>query len=76
MVHELCEQLSKHEQVKLAEGESGKIRVFEVSKDGKHQREFNANEMLGNLPETEIFAEVCSRVLFSVDAYNDTDMRV
>jgi len=57
MVHDLCEQLAKHEQVKLTEGESGKIRVFEVTKDGKHQHEFNANEMLGNLPETEIFAE-------------------
>ncbi|KAG8782435.1 hypothetical protein FRC12_020829 [Ceratobasidium sp. 428] len=57
MVHDLCEQLTKHEQVKLTEGESGKIRVFEVSKDGKHQREFNANEMLGNLPETELYAE-------------------
>lgn len=57
MVHDLYEQLAKHEQVKLTEGESGKIRVFEVSKDGKYQREFNANEMLGNLPETDIYAE-------------------
>ncbi|KAB5596509.1 Ubiquitin carboxyl-terminal hydrolase [Ceratobasidium theobromae] len=57
MVHDLCEQLSKHEQVKLTPGESSKIRVFEVTKDGKHQREFNANEMLGNLPETDIYAE-------------------
>jgi ubiquitin carboxyl-terminal hydrolase 7 len=58
MVHELCEQLAKHEQIKLTPGESGKIRVFEVTKDGKHQHEFNANEMLGNLPETDIYAEV------------------
>ncbi|CAE6431473.1 unnamed protein product [Rhizoctonia solani] len=57
MVHELCEQLAKHEQIKLTPGESGKIRVFEVTKDGKHQHEFNANEMLGNLPETDIYAE-------------------
>ncbi|KAG9126664.1 hypothetical protein FRC07_002537 [Ceratobasidium sp. 392] len=56
-VHDLCEQLAKHEQVKLTEGESGKIRVFEVTKDGKHQHEFSANEMLGNLPETDIYAE-------------------
>ncbi|KDN51670.1 hypothetical protein RSAG8_00216, partial [Rhizoctonia solani AG-8 WAC10335] len=57
MVHDLCEHLSKHEQIKLTPGESGKIRVFEVTKDGKHQHEFNANEMLGNLPETDIYAE-------------------
>ncbi|KAG8763667.1 hypothetical protein FRC11_014280 [Ceratobasidium sp. 423] len=57
MVHDLCEHLSKHEQIKLTPSESGKIRVFEVTKDGKHQHEFNANEMLGNLPETDIYAE-------------------
>lgn len=72
-VHELCDQLSKHEQVKLTEGGSGKIRVFEVTKDGKHQHEFNMTEMLGNLPETELFAE---EIPMEEIAAADTDNKI
>ncbi|EJD52931.1 cysteine proteinase [Auricularia subglabra TFB-10046 SS5] len=55
-VHELAEQLSKL--VTLTPNGSGKIRVFEVTKDGKHQREFSATEMIGNIPEpAELYAE-------------------
>lgn len=55
-VHELAEQLSKL--VTLSPNGSGKIRVFEVSKDGKHQREFSVTEMIGNIPEpAELYAE-------------------
>ena len=38
---------------------SGKIRVFEVSKDGKTQKEFTGSEMIGNIPDpVELYAEV------------------
>ena len=62
MVHELTEHLSK--QVKLTPGGTGKIRVFEVSKDGKTQKEFTNSEMIGNIPDpVELYAEA-SRVRF------------
>lgn len=58
VVHELTEHLAK--QVKLTPGGTGKIRVFEVSKDGKTQKEFTSTEMIGNIPEpVELYAEVC-----------------
>lgn len=57
MVHELAEQIAK--QVTLTPTGSGKIRIFEISRDGRHQREFTGTEMLGNLPEVEFYAEVC-----------------
>lgn len=57
-IHELTEHLSK--QVKMAPGGTGKIRVFEVSKDGKTQKEFTHAEMIGNIPDpVELYAEVC-----------------
>jgi len=38
---------------------SSKIRVFEVSKDGKTQKEFTGSEMIGNIPDpVELYAEV------------------
>ncbi|THH20676.1 hypothetical protein EW146_g701 [Bondarzewia mesenterica] len=58
MVHDLADHLSK--QVNMATGSagSGKIRVFEVSKDGKTQKEFTGSEMIGNIPDpVELYAE-------------------
>ena len=55
-VHDLAEKLAA--QVTLSPGGTGKIRVFEVSKDGKHQKEFTGSEMIGNIPEpVELYAE-------------------
>jgi ubiquitin carboxyl-terminal hydrolase 7 len=56
MVHDLADHLAK--QVTLAPGSTGKIRVFEVSKDGKTQKEFTGSEMIGNIPDpVELYAE-------------------
>ena len=58
MVHDLADHLAK--QVTLTSGGTGKIRVFEVSKDGKTQKEFTGSEMIGNIPDpVELYAEVC-----------------
>lgn len=58
MVHDLAEHLAK--QVKLSPTGTAKIRVFEVSKDGKTQKEFTGSEMIGNIPDpVELYAEVC-----------------
>jgi ubiquitin carboxyl-terminal hydrolase 7 len=57
-VHDLADHLAK--QVTLSPGGTAKIRVFEVSKDGKFQKEFTGSEMIGNIPEpVELYAEVC-----------------
>jgi ubiquitin carboxyl-terminal hydrolase 7 len=59
-VHDLADHLAK--QVTLTTGGTGKIRVFEVSKDGKFQKEFTGSEMIGNIPEpVELYAEVWQR---------------
>ncbi|KAH7889278.1 hypothetical protein F5I97DRAFT_1934219 [Phlebopus sp. FC_14] len=56
MIHDLTDLLAK--QVTLAPGGSGRIRVFEVSKDGKTQKEFTGSEMIGNIPDpVELYAE-------------------
>ena len=56
-VHDLAVELSKH--IKLTPGGTGKIRFFEVSKDGKSQKEFTYSEMIGNIPDpVELYAEV------------------
>ncbi|KDQ18041.1 hypothetical protein BOTBODRAFT_29357 [Botryobasidium botryosum FD-172 SS1] len=57
MVHDLAEQISKQVTLAPTHVGSGRIRVFEISKDGRHQREFTGTEMLGNLPDVEFFAE-------------------
>lgn len=55
MIHDLADHLLK--QVTTTNG-SGKIRVFEVSKDGKTQKEFTNSEMIGNIPDpVELYAE-------------------
>jgi ubiquitin carboxyl-terminal hydrolase 7 len=61
MVHDLADYLAK--MVTLTPGGTGKIRVFEVSKDWKMQKEFTGSEMIGNIPEpVELYAEVRNQV--------------
>jgi ubiquitin carboxyl-terminal hydrolase 7 len=58
MIHDLADNLAK--QISLTPSGTGKIRVFEVSKDGKTQKEFTGSEMIGNIPDpVELYAEVC-----------------
>ncbi|KIP09627.1 hypothetical protein PHLGIDRAFT_86496 [Phlebiopsis gigantea 11061_1 CR5-6] len=65
-VHELADHLSK--QVKLTPGGTAKIRVFEVSKDGKTQKEFTNSEMIGNIPDpVELYAEEVPREELEAD---------
>ena len=43
----------------LETGGIGKIRIFEISKDGKTRKEFTGSEMIGNIPEpVDLYAEV------------------
>jgi ubiquitin carboxyl-terminal hydrolase 7 len=65
MVHELADHLAKL--VALTPGGTGKIRVFEVSKDGKMQKEFTGTEMIGNIPEVELYAEEIPREELEAD---------
>lgn len=66
MVHDLTDYLAK--QVQLSSGGTGKIRVFEVSKDGKTQKEFTGSEMIGNIPDpVELFAEEVPREELEAD---------
>jgi ubiquitin carboxyl-terminal hydrolase 7 len=45
----------------LTPGGTGKIRIFEITKDGKMQKMFGATEMIGNIPDpVELYAEVRS----------------
>lgn len=56
-VHDLADHLAKL--VILTPTGTGKIRIFEVSKDGKTQKEFTGSEMIGNIPDpVELYAEV------------------
>ncbi|PPQ63077.1 hypothetical protein CVT24_005932 [Panaeolus cyanescens] len=66
MVHDLAEHLSKL--VTLTPGGTGKIRIFDISKDGKTQREFTGSEMIGNIPElVELYAEEIPREELEAD---------
>ena len=66
MVHDLTDHLAK--QVKLTPGGTGKIRVFEVSKDGKTQKEFTGSEMIGNIPDpVDLYAEVRASSIIIVE---------
>lgn len=59
MVHDLADNLAKL--VTLSSNGTFKIRIFEISKDGKTQKEFTGSEMIGNIPEpVDLYAEVCS----------------
>jgi len=56
MVHDLAEHIAKL--VTLTPTGTGKIRVFEISKDGRTQKEFTGSEMIGNIPDpVELYAE-------------------
>ncbi|KAJ2913743.1 hypothetical protein MD484_g6676, partial [Candolleomyces efflorescens] len=66
MVHDLADHLAK--QVTLTTGGTGKIRIFEISKDGKMQKEFTGSEMIGNIPDpVELYAEEIPREELEAD---------
>ncbi|TFK42655.1 hypothetical protein BDQ12DRAFT_676579 [Crucibulum laeve] len=66
MVHDLADHLAKL--VTLSPGGTGKIRVFEISKDGKTQKEFTGSEMIGNIPDpVELYAEEIPREELEAD---------
>lgn len=66
MVHDLADNLAKL--VTLTSGGTGKIRVFEISKDGKTQKEFTGSEMIGNIPDpVELYAEEIPREELEAD---------
>jgi ubiquitin carboxyl-terminal hydrolase 7 len=45
--------------VTLSSGGTGKIRIFEISRDRKTQKEFTGSEMIGNIPDpVDLYAEV------------------
>lgn len=68
MVHDLADHLAKL--VTLTPTGTGKIRIFEISKDGKTQKEFTGSEMIGNIPDpVELYAEVPSEYLFGCLLY-------
>jgi ubiquitin carboxyl-terminal hydrolase 7 len=70
-VHDLADHLAK--QVTLSPGGTAKIRVFEVSKDGKFQKEFTGSEMIGNIPEpVELYAEEIPRDELEADETSKT----
>ena len=57
MMHDIADHLLKV--VTLSSGGSGKIRIFEISKDGKTQKEFTGSEMIGDIPDpNDLYAEV------------------
>jgi len=58
-IHDLQDQIIKS--VTLSPNSTGKIRVFGITKDGRHQEAFSSSEMLGNLPDVEIYAEEIPR---------------
>lgn len=65
-VHDLADHLAK--QVTLTPTGTGKIRIFEVSKDGKTQKEFTGSEMIGNIPDpVELYAEEIPREELEAD---------
>lgn len=57
-VSEVSDQLRRL--VTLSSSGTGRIRIFEISKDGKTQKEYTNSEMIGNIPDpAELYAEVC-----------------
>ncbi|TEB31291.1 ubiquitin carboxyl-terminal hydrolase 5 [Coprinellus micaceus] len=55
-IGELVDNVMK--QVTLTPGGTGKIRIFEITKDGKMQKMFGTTEMIGNIPDpVELYAE-------------------
>ena len=71
MVHDLTEHLSKL--VQLTPTGTGRIRVFEVAKDGRTQKEFTGSEMIGNIPDpVELFAEEIPREELEAEDHDKT----
>jgi len=66
-IHDLADQILKH--VTLSPNTTGKIRIFGITKDGRHQETFSSSEMLGNLPDVEIYGEEIPRE--EVEARNE-----
>ncbi|KAJ3862479.1 hypothetical protein EV359DRAFT_74151 [Lentinula novae-zelandiae] len=65
-VYELAENLAK--QVTLTPSGTGKIRIFEISRDGKTQKEFTGSEMIGNIPDpVDLYAEEIPREELEAD---------
>ncbi|KAF8350768.1 hypothetical protein F5887DRAFT_1210069 [Amanita rubescens] len=65
-VHDLADNLAK--KVTLTPSGTGKIRIFEISKDGKMQKEFTGSEMIGNIPDpVELYAEEIPREELEAD---------
>ena len=56
MVHDLQDQIAS--QVTLSPEGSKRVRIFEIDKDGRRQKEFTGTEMLGNLHDVDMYAEV------------------
>lgn len=57
MMYDIADHLLRV--VTLSSGGTGKIRIFEISKDGKTQKEFTGSETIGNIPEPgDLYAEV------------------
>ncbi|KAM6500566.1 ICP0-binding domain of Ubiquitin-specific protease 7 domain containing protein [Amanita muscaria] len=68
-VHELAEHLAK--KVVLTQGGTGKMRIFEISKNGKMQKEFAASEFIGNFPDpVDLYAEEISREEWEADDWD------
>ncbi|KAF8343945.1 cysteine proteinase [Cantharellus anzutake] len=55
VVHDLIGHINR--QVTLNPSGSNKIRVFDISRDGRRQRELTGTELLGTLSDTEFYAE-------------------
>ena len=57
MIFDIVDHLPKL--VTLSSGGTGKIRIFEISGDGKTQKEYTGSEMIGNIPDPVVlYAEV------------------
>jgi ubiquitin carboxyl-terminal hydrolase 7 len=68
-VHDLQDHLAKL--VSLTPGGTQKIRIFEISKDGKTQKEFTGSEMIGNIPDpVELYAEVCLMLITLLELFD------
>ena len=58
MMYDVADHLSTV--VTLSSGGTRRIRIFEISKDGKTQKEFIGSEMIGDIPDpVDLYAEVC-----------------
>ena len=57
MIFDIVDHLLKL--VTLSSSGTGKIRIFEISEDGKNQKEYTGSEMIGNIPDpVDLYAEV------------------